>query len=95
MALDQKAAQRILDTVLAAARQIDKGAQVQAELSSGKDANIRFARSEITSCGEVEETSLEVSAQLGKRHASASTNQTDPGAIRAVVERAHELLWHA
>jgi predicted Zn-dependent protease len=91
MALDRARAQRVLGEVLALARRAAPRADVVASLVSGRTANTRFARSEITSTGDVEETTVTVEAAFGRRHAQASTNQTDRASLQAAVEMAARL----
>jgi predicted Zn-dependent protease len=60
-------------------------------VSSTRSANTRFAESEITSTGDVDETSINVTIGKGKREATAAVNQTDAASLRAVVDRAVEM----
>ncbi len=73
---------------LTIAKQIVRGGEVQVSVSRERSANTRFARNEVTSTGDVEETEVTVSVALGKSHAAASTNQTDAASLRKVAERA-------
>jgi len=73
------------------AREVAKGADVVVRGDARRDANTRFARNEITSNGDVEETRLGVTVAFGKRHATATTNQVDDRSIRAAVTRASEM----
>jgi predicted Zn-dependent protease len=81
----------LLAAVLAAAARLDPRAEVRVSLWSGRSANTRFARSEVTSCGDVQEDRLSVTVALGKRHASATLNQIDAGSVRETVERAYRM----
>ena len=65
-----------------------RGAQGLISLESYQNGHTRFARSEITSSGDVERLTLSVQVQLGKRAATATTNQLDDRAIDDVVARA-------
>jgi predicted Zn-dependent protease len=81
----------IAEEVLLAAAELGPGAEAQVQVQSGRSANTRFARSEVTSAGDVEETSVEVALSFGARHASTSTNQVDPASLREAVGRAARL----
>ncbi|HEX2568420.1 MAG TPA: TldD/PmbA family protein [Polyangia bacterium] len=87
MSLDEKAAYQLLGDLLGLARKVAPGADVQLVLNTGRNANTRFAASEITSTGDVEETEIQVGVTFGRRHAEATTNQTDPASLGALLER--------
>ncbi|HYV45391.1 MAG TPA: TldD/PmbA family protein [Myxococcaceae bacterium] len=77
-----------LDAALAAAKRLAPAGAALVRLESRRDANLRFARNEVTSSGDVDETTLSVEITLGQRHASSDTNQLDPASIEATVNRA-------
>lgn len=77
-----------LAAALAAAKRLAPDAGALVRLESRRDANLRFARNEVTSSGDVDETTLSVEITLGKRHASSDTNQLDQASIEAAVSRA-------
>jgi predicted Zn-dependent protease len=77
-----------LDSALAAAKRLAPSAAAFVKVEAQRDANLRFARNEVTSSGDVDETTLSVEITLGKRHASSDTNQLDPASIEATVARA-------
>ena len=64
------------------------GAEVIASLASARAGNTRFAVNEITSSGDVETRQLSVTIKLGKRSATATTNQLDDRSLADVVARA-------
>jgi len=76
---------------LSAAAELAAGAEAQVSVRSGRSAHTRFARSEVTSSGDVEETKVDVALAFGSRHASTSTNQVDPASLREAVARAARL----
>jgi len=80
-------ARRILDRALALVR-AQKGAAATASLDHVHAGNTRFAVSEITSSAGVERMQLSVTVQLGKRVATATTNQLDDHAVADAVARA-------
>jgi predicted Zn-dependent protease len=75
----------IVDRVL---RRVPKGADATVSIRSDRRGNTRFARSEITSSGDIESLALAVTVQFGKRSATAQTNQTDDRSLTEVVDRA-------
>lgn len=90
MLLDRKAAQRVVDQTLAETKTL-KGAEVEVTLTVIRAANTRFARSEITSTGDSEDTALDIDVAYGKRHASVTVNQLAPTSLREAVARAGAL----
>jgi len=78
----------IADRLLALAA---KDAEATVWVREDHAANVRFAAGEITTAGEsaTVETTLEVA--FGRRHAAATTNQTDEASLRALVDRARTL----
>lgn len=91
MSLDRKTARRLADRILGHARRLAPGADAIVSLSYGRSANVRFARNEITSSGDVTETVAAVTLARGQRHAASTTNQTDDASLVALVERADRL----
>jgi len=88
--LDRKAAQRVIDQTLSEAKAL-KGAEAEVTLAVTRAANTRFARSEITSTGDSDDTTLDVHVAYGKRHASVTVNQLDPSSVKQAVARAAAL----
>lgn len=78
----------IASRVLATARELAPGADVRVEVARSSSANVRFARNEPTTAGEGEERSVSLWIGLGRRHATASTNQVDAASVRRLAERA-------
>jgi predicted Zn-dependent protease len=91
MALDETQTRRVLDALLEIAAKDAPEAQALASAVSARSANTRFARSEITTSGDVDETTIAVELAFGNRHARSSTNQTDPGSLRQLVARAAQM----
>src|SRR5262245_53716866 len=85
---DEAQGRRIAQEVIAAARRAAGAAEVHVAVIGERSANTRFARNQITSTGDVVETTVEVEVAIGKRVASASGNQTDPAALRALADMA-------
>jgi predicted Zn-dependent protease len=79
----------ILDKVLQLARA--PGTDCFASLSANRHGNTRFAVNEISSSSDVEKQTLSVTIQIGKRQASATTNQLDERSLVDVVERAKRM----
>ena len=82
---------RALEQTLQLARKLAPGSDARVSTTWSREANTRFARSEITSNGDVDETRVEVTLAFGKRHASAESNQLSPEALRTLVERTARL----
>ncbi len=78
---------RLLDRVIMLASS-SKGTTATAVLRGSDGGNTRFAVNEITSSSDVERLTLSVSVQLGKRSATATTNQLDDRSLDDVVGRA-------
>src|SRR5262245_51911990 len=88
--IDRKAAQKVVDDVLAEAKKLT-GAETQVSLTAVRAANTRFARSEVTSTGDSDDTTVNISVSWGQRHADAATNQLDPASVRGALRRAAQL----
>lgn len=81
--------EQIADRVIAAAMAATpKGGEVRVEVGREAAANVRFARNEITTGGERDETTVGIAVLLGTRQAWTSTNQTDPASVAATIDRA-------
>ena len=65
-----------------------KQVDVRVDARRDADANVRFARSGITTSGQGDELSIKLWIGLGQRHASASINQTDEAGMRSLATRA-------
>lgn len=62
--------------------------ETEVEIESRWTGNTRSAVNRITTAGEVENTSVSVTARFGRREASASTNRLDDEGLRSAVEAA-------
>ncbi|MBA2538138.1 MAG: TldD/PmbA family protein, partial [Deltaproteobacteria bacterium] len=82
-------AQRILGKVLQLAKA--PGADAIVSLTATRHGNTRFAVNEISSSADVEKQQLSITIQIGKRQASATTNQLDDRSLADVVARAHRM----
>jgi len=60
-------------------------------LSGGPEANIRFARNEVTTSGVVEDATLTVRCSFGRRSGSASVNQFGDATLERCVRQAEEI----
>lgn len=88
--MNESQARRLLDRVIVLARG-GKAMQATASLRNTRGGNSRFAVNEITSSSEVETLTLSVTVQIGKRSATATTNQLDDRSIDDVVGRAQRM----
>jgi predicted Zn-dependent protease len=87
MMLNEKEAQRIIETILAASSADDVEIAITGEASS----NLRFARNSVSTSGTSGNTTLTVSSTFGMKSGSATVNQTDAATLASVVKRAEEL----
>ena len=85
--LNEAAHRQLLGKVLALAKK-QAGAEAIVSLRSARTGNTRFAVNEITSSGDVDTQTLDVTIKFGKRSAQASTNQLDDRSLADVVARA-------
>jgi predicted Zn-dependent protease len=79
---------QVAEQALALAAQIAPGAQASARVEDGRESYTRFAVNEATGAGDTDRASVSVRVALGQRHATASSNRSDPASLRALVERA-------
>jgi predicted Zn-dependent protease len=79
---------RVAIDAMNAAKEVAPNADIGVSLTRERSANTRFARNEVTSCGDYVETVVRVSIALGRKHAEASTNQIDAHSLRTLAERA-------
>ena len=68
--------------------QLAKGVECLVSVTGQRQGNTRFGVSEISSSSDVEKQHVSVTIQIGKRQATASTNQLDATALADVVVRA-------
>ncbi|MBX3191692.1 MAG: TldD/PmbA family protein [Labilithrix sp.] len=80
--------EQVAARVLASAKAAAKDAEIRVDVRRTGAANVRFAKNEVTTSGEYDELALSVWIGLGKRAAWASTNQSDPRSVAALVDRA-------
>lgn len=86
--MSEGSAKRASEDALVLARKRYPDADAQVSVWDGWTANTRFARNEPSTNGDVEETQLDITVAFGKRHANASTNQTDEMSVAAAIDRA-------
>ncbi len=84
--LSRAETQRLLDRVLLLAN-ATKGVDALASVRTSHGGNTRFAVNEMTSSSEIDRIDLTLTVQLGKRSASATTNQLDAASLDALVSR--------
>ncbi len=75
----------LADRVLALVGNV--GGEARVNISEHAMGHVRFAASEITTAGEMTTTSITLELAFGKRHASATSNQTSADGLRALVLR--------
>ncbi len=74
-------------TLLDLAARLAPGAEALARATTGRSGNTRFAVNDITTAGMTDDTGARLTLAVGKRHASAETNQTDDASLEALVKR--------
>jgi predicted Zn-dependent protease len=85
--LTQDEAQAILKKVLA----LSQAEGCEATLQGSRTGNIRYARNTVSTSGEVDDLTLGVQSNFGKRSGIATINEFDDAALARVVRRAEEL----
>ncbi|MGH9369648.1 MAG: TldD/PmbA family protein [Thermoanaerobaculia bacterium] len=86
MSLARQEAKELVDRVL----KLSRADECSVSVNGGREANIRFARNEVTTSGDTEDVTLTVRSSFGKRSGSASVNQFDDAAIERCVRQAEE-----
>jgi len=65
--------------------------QARVNLSSAVDGNTRFAQNQMSTSGDIQNSTLTVSSAFGKQVASATTNRFDDESLREVVRTSERL----
>lgn len=91
MPLSEKQLTQVMQQTIALAKKAAPGAEVLVSFTSAREANVRFARNEVTTAAEGDEVHASLSIKLGQRNASAETNQLDDASLKALVERTARL----
>jgi len=77
----------VKDQLLALVKKRAAGAEASVALELGREANTRFAAGDITTAGDTDIASVALTLAFGKRHATSTTSQFDPGALESLVDR--------
>jgi predicted Zn-dependent protease len=85
--LTREQSKALADRVLA----MSKADQTRVNIASEWSGNTRFADASITTSGGVADTRVTVTATLGRRRASATTNLVDDGSLQKTVDLAAQL----
>lgn len=85
--LSRAEAQALVERALSYA----KADSCRVNVASGWSGNTRFAGGEITTAGGTSDTTVTVTATIGRKRAAASTNVLDEAALRRTVELAERL----
>ena len=91
MSLTRTEAREIVDRVL----KLAKADETTVSINGDRDANLRFARNEVTTSGDVDNVTLNVRSSFGKRSGGAQTNQFDNESLERVTRRAEEIARFA
>jgi predicted Zn-dependent protease len=65
--------------------------EAQVALSGGPVSHLRFATNQVTTSGQADDLVVQFTAFDGKRHATATANQTDDASLKRLVEQAERL----
>jgi predicted Zn-dependent protease len=85
--LNTEAAQALLKKVIA----YSKADECEVSLNGSEGGNIRYARNNVSTAGEISSLTLGVTSSFGKKSGSATINEFDDASLEKVVRRAEEL----
>src|SRR6202020_2386800 len=80
-------AQKLLQKVLS----YSKAEECEVSLAGSEDGNIRYARNEVATAGEIGRLSLAVGSSFGKKTGTATIDEFDDKSLEKVVRRSEEL----
>jgi len=80
-------AQKLLQKVLG----YSKAEECEVSLNGSESGNIRYARNEVSTAGEIGRLSLAVSSSFGKKTGTATIDEFDDASLEKVVRRSEEL----
>jgi predicted Zn-dependent protease len=75
--------------------ELSKADDCQISLLHSRDANLRFARNEVTTSGDTENRVITITSSFGQRSGSATTNQTDPASLARTVALSEQIARYA
>src|SRR5204862_6897018 len=78
-------------TILKKAVEFSKADGCQANLNGNRTGNIRYARNTVSTSGVVEDLTLAVQSNFGKKQGTATVNEFDDASLEKAVRRAEEL----
>src|SRR6186997_2350037 len=70
---------------------LSKADGCEATLAGSREGNIRYARNTVSTSGVVDDLTLSVQSNFGKRQGTATVNEFDDASLEKVVRRAEEL----
>jgi predicted Zn-dependent protease len=82
---------QLVDRVL----KLSKADECSVSVDGSRNANIRFARNEVTTSGDAEDSTITVRSSFGKRSGAASVNQADDATIERCVRQSEEIARFA
>ena len=85
--LEEDDAKAILKKVVG----LSKADGCEATLAGSREGNIRYARNTVSTSGVVDDMTLSVQSNFGKRQGTATVNEFDDASLEKVVRRAEEL----
>lgn len=75
--------------------ELSKADDCQISLVQSRDANLRFARNEVTTSGDTENRVITITSSFGQRSGSATTNQTDRESLARAVALSEQIARYA
>jgi len=85
--VSEEEARRITDRVFS----LSRADHCRANLSSARDGNTRFAQNQMSTSGDISNTTLTVTSAFGRQVASSTTNRFDDESLAEVVRVSEEL----
>jgi predicted Zn-dependent protease len=70
---------------------LSRAEQARVSINSGATGNTRFAANQISTAGDVTDTTVTVTSAFGRRVASSTTNRLDDASLRAAVQMSEQL----
>jgi len=87
----QDEAKKIIQEVL----ELSSADDCSVSITDSRDANLRFARNEVTTSGDTENRVLTISSAFANRVGSSTTNQFDSASIARAIEQSEQIARYA
>ena len=70
---------------------MSRAEQARVTINSGETGNTRFAANQVSTSGDVSDTTVTITSAFGRRVASSTTNMLDDASLRAAVQVSEQL----